>query len=103
MLAGLVTNEIAMSKPFDEMLAADRTVRPHYCSFEEWRLDQTSEAMQLKRAEADLVFRRVGITFAVYGDDAGTERLIPFDVVPRIIPAQEWKVLDAGLCQRVRA
>ncbi len=65
--------------------------------------------MQFKRAEADLVFRRVGVTFAVYGDKddksngEATERLIPFDVVPRIIPAAEWKKLEAGLKQRVRA
>ena len=64
---------------------------------------------QFKRAEADLVFRRVGVTFAVYGDKdeksngEATERLIPFDVVPRIIPAAEWKKLEAGLRQRVRA
>jgi uncharacterized circularly permuted ATP-grasp superfamily protein len=56
-----------------------------------------------KRAEADLVFRRVGITFAVYGEAAGTERLIPFDVIPRIIPVDEWQQLEAGLRQRVRA
>jgi uncharacterized circularly permuted ATP-grasp superfamily protein len=48
-------------------------------------------------------FHRVGITFAVYGEDAGTERLIPFDIVPRIIPAAEWRVLEQGLKQRVRA
>ena len=63
--------------------------------------------MRDKRAEADLVFRRVGITFAVYGEKdeegSGSERLIPFDVVPRIIPAAEWRQLEAGLRQRVRA
>jgi uncharacterized circularly permuted ATP-grasp superfamily protein len=92
-----------MGKPFDEMLTTDQSVRPHYCKFEQWRAGQSSEAMGLKRAEADLVFRRVGITFAVYGDDAGTERLIPFDLIPRIIPAHEWRHLDAGLRQRVKA
>src|SRR6266853_1366663 len=56
-----------------------------------------------KRADADLIFHRVGITFAVYGDDQGTERLIPFDIIPRIIPAAEWKRLEAGLRQRVKA
>jgi uncharacterized circularly permuted ATP-grasp superfamily protein len=56
-----------------------------------------------KRAEADLIFRRVGITFAVYGSDAGTERLIPFDIIPRIIPSSEWQQLQAGLKQRVQA
>jgi len=96
-----------MGVAFDEMRAADATVRPHYRGFEAWRAAQSADAMQFKRAEADLVFRRVGITFAVYGekdeDSAGTERLIPFDVIPRIIPAAEWAQLEAGLRQRVKA
>ena len=64
---------------------------------------QSSEKLQNKRAEADLIFRRVGITFAVYGEESGTERLIPFDIVPRVIKASEWKTLEAGLRQRVQA
>ena len=96
-----------MVRAFDEMLAADNAVRSHYRDFEAWRTAQSVDAMQFKRAEADLVFRRVGITFAVYGDkdeeSAGTERLIPFDVIPRIIPAAEWARLEAGLRQRVKA
>jgi len=59
--------------------------------------------MSRKRAEADLVFRRVGITFAVDGDLSGTERLIPFDLIPRIIPSDEWQMLQNGLRQRVKA
>jgi uncharacterized circularly permuted ATP-grasp superfamily protein len=91
------------SKPFDEMHLPDGTVRASYREFETWLAKQSPESMQNKRAEADLVFRRVGITFAVYGDDAGTERLIPFDVIPRTIPAAEWRTLEAGLRQRVKA
>jgi uncharacterized circularly permuted ATP-grasp superfamily protein len=78
-------------------------VRPHYREFERWLGRQTPELIARKRAEADLSFRRVGITFAVYGDDAGTERLIPFDTIPRIIPAHEWTHLQTGLVQRVKA
>ena len=103
-----------MHKAFDEMYDGNDRVRAHYREFERWLSEQTPDAMQFKRAEADLVFRRVGVTFAVYGDkddpdgkngeaDEATERLIPFDVVPRIIPAAEWKQLEAGLRQRVRA
>ncbi len=97
-----------MHKAFDEMYDGDECVRAHYREFERWLSEQTPDAMQFKRAEADLVFRRVGVTFAVYGDQEGgngeaSERLIPFDVVPRIIPAAEWKQLEAGLKQRVRA
>jgi uncharacterized circularly permuted ATP-grasp superfamily protein len=77
-------------------------IRSHYREFQNWLAEQSAEALAAKRAEADLIFHRVGITFAVYGDDQGTERLIPFDIIPRIIPAAEWKQLEAGLRQRVR-
>ncbi|AXA90838.1 circularly permuted type 2 ATP-grasp protein [Massilia sp. YMA4] len=87
---------------YNEMMA-DGAVRPHYRAFAEWLAQQTPDAIERKRAEADLAFRRVGITFAVYGDNAGTERLIPFDMIPRIIPAHEWALLQRGLEQRVRA
>ena len=81
----------------------DGEVRPHYRSFDAWLGEQRGDALAAKRAEADLIFHRVGITFAVYGDDQGTERLIPFDIIPRIIPASEWRSLEAGLRQRVKA
>ncbi|WBS05778.1 circularly permuted type 2 ATP-grasp protein [Pseudoduganella sp. SL102] len=87
---------------YNEMTAPDG-VRPHYREFDNWLAQQTPEALERKRIEADLTFRRVGITFAVYGDDAGTERLIPFDAIPRIIPAAEWAHLQRGLVQRVQA
>ena len=91
---------------FDEMYRGNGEVRTSYRDFAAWLSAQPQEAMANKRAEADLVFRRVGITFAVYGDKddgAGTERLIPFDVIPRIIPAAEWRQLEDGLRQRVKA
>ena len=92
-----------MQKFFDEMYAdGSSMVRGHYREFEAWLSDQPRELVARKRAEADLIFRRVGITFAVYGNDAGTERLIPFDIIPRVIPAAEWQKLEAGLVQRVR-
>lgn len=83
--------------------AATAPTRDHYREFATWLSQQAPETIQRKRAEADLLFRRVGITFAVYGDDAGTERLIPFDIIPRIIPALEWTQLQSGLVQRVKA
>jgi uncharacterized circularly permuted ATP-grasp superfamily protein len=95
---------------FDEMYDKSAPqlvkVRPHYSAFERWLAEQTEGAMARKRQEADLIFRRVGITFAVYGEKdegEGTERLIPFDVIPRIIPASEWATLERGLIQRVTA
>jgi uncharacterized circularly permuted ATP-grasp superfamily protein len=91
-----------MPNYFNEM-SAEGEVREHYREFDRWLARQSPERIARKRAEADLSFRRVGITFAVYGDDAGTERLIPFDTIPRIIPAHEWTHLQKGLVQRVTA
>jgi len=88
---------------YDEMFDGQAELRPHYGEFARWLSEQSSEAMAALRVQADLTFRRVGITFSVAGDEAGTERLIPFDLVPRIIPADDWARLDAGLRQRVRA
>ena len=94
---------MALSQPpYDEMYGSDG-VRPHYRTFANWLKQTPAEKLQRKRAEADALFHRVGITFAVYGEESGTERLIPFDIVPRIIPAGEWQQLAAGLKQRVRA
>ena len=87
---------------YDEM-RHEETVRAHYARFSRWLSTQSPETIARKRAEADLLFRRVGITFAVNGDLSGTERLIPFDMIPRIIPGDEWRKLEAGLRQRVRA
>ena len=93
-----------MSPPsYDEMRSADGELRTHYRAFADW-LERTSpDRIAQKREEAERAFHRVGITFAVYGDDGGTERTIPFDLVPRIIPADEWQILERGLKQRVTA
>jgi len=81
--------------------------RAHYREFFAWMRSQSEQQMLKKRAEADAIFRRVGITFAVYGEKdvagAGTERTIPFDVIPRIFEQQEWNTLEHGLRQRVNA
>ena len=80
-------------------------VRDHYRNYAQWLARQPEDTMRKRREEAEMIFRRVGITFAVYGakdeDGAGTERLIPFDLIPRIIPATEWAILEKGLVQRV--
>ncbi len=88
---------------FDEMRGFAGEVLPHYRPFVEWVEKLPPEYLAQKRQEADVLFRRVGVTFAVYGEEAGTERLIPFDIVPRIVPAAEWRLLERGLAQRVRA
>ncbi len=78
-------------------------VREHYRHLVEWLAAMPPERVAEKRREADLLFHRVGITFAVYGDEAGAERLIPFDTIPRIIPKEEWDLLAKGLKQRITA
>jgi len=98
---------------FDEMYAHlpegtdTGVVREHYEAYAGWLAAQDPQSLGARREEAEVIFRNVGITFAVYGDKdengAGTERLIPFDLIPRIIPAHEWKSMEAGLVQRVTA
>ncbi len=99
--------------PFDEMYpvaaapdAEAVPTRAHYQRYAQWLAGQSAEHMRARREEAEVIFRRVGITFAVYGesdDGDDTERLIPFDLIPRIIPAAEWALLERGLVQRVSA
>lgn len=88
---------------FDEMHEADGSVRPAYAGYCEWFGEQDPTWLRRQDEQAELFFRRTGITFNVYGDDAGEERLIPFDMIPRIITAQEWRKLSRGIEQRVRA
>jgi uncharacterized circularly permuted ATP-grasp superfamily protein len=88
---------------YNEMTDERGNVRAHYCGYDAWLKATPPERIERKRAEADLAFRRVGITFAVYGEEAGKERLIPFDIIPRIIPSDEWRALQSGLRQRVKA
>ena len=96
-----------MRPSFDEMQATPDSVREHYAAYERWLARQPGDVMKSRREEAEVIFRRVGITFAVYGakDDegAGTDRLIPFDLIPRVIPAHEWSEMERGLRQRVTA
>ncbi|MER2505396.1 MAG: circularly permuted type 2 ATP-grasp protein [Azonexus sp.] len=88
---------------YNEMIDDNGGIRAHYQGYDRWLRETPLERIARKRAEADLAFHRVGITFAVYGEEAGKERLIPFDIIPRIIPGTEWRVLEAGLRQRVTA
>ncbi|MEW5885458.1 MAG: circularly permuted type 2 ATP-grasp protein [Pseudomonadota bacterium] len=93
--------------PYDEMYDACGQVRAHYQAYARWLAEQPAAAMADMREQAEMIFRRVGITFAVYGEKdengAGTERLIPFDLIPRVIPAHEWRSIEQGLIQRVNA
>lgn len=88
---------------FDEFQTQDGQTREVYQRFADWLVQQPQGKLERKRAEAELLFQRLGITFAVYGEASGSERLIPFDVVPRIFGGSEWKRLETGIKQRVRA
>jgi uncharacterized circularly permuted ATP-grasp superfamily protein len=77
--------------------------RTHYQRFVERFGMVDREEFEAKRRAVDLAFLRQGITFNVYGDSQGTERIFPFDLIPRIIPANEWEHLERGLEQRITA
>ncbi|MFT8246300.1 circularly permuted type 2 ATP-grasp protein [Roseomonas sp. BN140053] len=87
---------------FDEMSAGDE-VRPPYAGLSRYLENHGQAVLEQKRREAEVLFRRIGVTFAVYSDGGDPERLIPFDVVPRILSRAEWDHLARGLEQRVRA
>jgi uncharacterized circularly permuted ATP-grasp superfamily protein len=92
-----------MPVAFDEMNGVDGAVRPAYSQLSAWLSEIRPDVLDYRRREAELVFRRIGITFAVYGEADAQERLIPFDVIPRILAASEWTTLSRGLEQRVKA
>jgi uncharacterized circularly permuted ATP-grasp superfamily protein len=90
---------------FDEMTLADGAIRPIYGKIANWLAATPAGLLAARRAQAELFFRRIGITFAVYGEGEqdGSERLIPFDIIPRMMLRSEWTRLEAGLMQRVKA
>ncbi len=90
-------------KPFDEMLNHGGNVRQPYEFLKQWLDQQDPHKLLQKSDDAESVFRKTGITFAVYGDQEAGERLIPFDIIPRIISGQEWRRLSQGIEQRVMA
>ncbi|MDT8344963.1 MAG: circularly permuted type 2 ATP-grasp protein [Thermohalobaculum sp.] len=88
---------------FDEMSLDGDAVRPPYARIEEWVAASGLELLHKRSAEAEAIFRRIGITFAVYGEGGDPERLIPFDLIPRVFSSAEWRRLDRGIRQRARA
>ncbi|HBG98632.1 MAG TPA: hypothetical protein DDY29_07860 [Rhodobacteraceae bacterium] len=88
---------------FDEMRGPDGVPREPCVRFHDWIAGEDMARLRRKAAEAEAFFRRTGITFAVYGDKGADERLIPFDIVPRILSGREWARLERGIAQRVRA
>jgi uncharacterized circularly permuted ATP-grasp superfamily protein len=92
-----------MTAAFDEMKGDNGDVRTAYGELARWLAEVPPDALDHRRREAELIFRRIGITFAVYGEAEAQERLIPFDVIPRIMSGSEWRLLEKGLTQRVNA
>ncbi|GGH25944.1 hypothetical protein GCM10007036_33380 [Alsobacter metallidurans] len=92
-----------MASAFDEMNGADGEIREAYAALKRWLDTAPPDHLALRRSQAELFFRRIGITFAVYGDSESTERLIPFDIIPRVLTKPEWTRLEEGLVQRVTA
>lgn len=87
---------------YDEMFDV-AAPRPHYAQYADWLNSQSDEALATRRNEADLLFRRYGITFSVCRDAYARDRQIPFDIIPRVLPASDWAVLERGLRQRMQA
>src|SRR6059058_4808171 len=92
-----------MALAFDEMKGTDGSLRPAYGELFRWLSEVPADVLDYRRREAEVLFRRIGITFAVYGEADAQERLIPFDVLPRILSAAEWDILRSGLEQRIKA
>lgn len=88
---------------YDELHGHDGAPQGAYAAYANWLSTIPQDILLQKRLEADVLFHRLGITFAVYGDESGVERAIPFDIIPRILAASEWAKLSAGCIQRVRA
>ncbi|MGN6725498.1 MAG: circularly permuted type 2 ATP-grasp protein [Tepidisphaeraceae bacterium] len=88
---------------FDEMFAEPGTPRKHYGPAAQRLMDMDADAFERRRRMADVLFRNQGITFTVYSDQRGVEKIFPFDLVPRIVPADEWQTLELGLVQRITA
>ena len=91
-----------MTTFFNEMIN-DGIVRVPYERLGSWISQMPAELRNLKQAEAEALFRRIGITFAVYGEGGDPDRLIPFDMFPRVFTAAEWTRLERGIKQRARA
>ena len=92
-----------LGAPYDEMFASDGTVRRHYAELSERVSELSSDELRRRQQACEQSFLHQGITFTVYGDNSSTERIIPTDLLPRIITAAEWARLEAGLKQRIQA
>jgi uncharacterized circularly permuted ATP-grasp superfamily protein len=103
MSATTLIDRYEVGRFYDEMFSSPGELRPHYRRLYGYLAGLTPEALDDRRRIADAAFLNQGITFTVYGQEDGIERIFPFDVVPRIIPQAEWAHLERGLAQRITA
>ena len=108
--SGLVRNlfmpalpKYELDEAYDEMFEGPGSPRPHYRALYRTLLELPPEDLRAIQQAADLSFLHQGITFTVYGNDEGTERVFPNDLLPRIIPGEEWRKIERGLTQRITA
>ena len=99
----VLLNSYQTADLFDELMDPHGKVRPYYETVANFFQDIPAEELDQKVKSLELLFLKQGVTFTVYGDKQGTERVFPFDPIPRVIPAQEWEVVEAGLVQRITA
>jgi len=92
-----------LDRAYDEMFDAPGYTRPHYQPLLDELATVSLDDLRRRQVEADRAFMTQGITFTVYGDAQGTERIFPFDLLPRIVTAREWDTLERGLAQRLIA
>jgi uncharacterized circularly permuted ATP-grasp superfamily protein len=95
--------DYTLDSAFDEMREANGELRPHYQALAELLTQLPPDELQRRKQSADLSFLTQGITFTVYGRDEGTERIFPYDLLPRLITSAEWDKLERGLTQRITA
>jgi uncharacterized circularly permuted ATP-grasp superfamily protein len=100
---GSFFSQYSLDSAYDEMFDTEWCARPHYRALIEELLVTAPEELRQRQLEADRAFLTQGITFTVYGDDQGTERIFPFDLLPRILTGGEWDTLERGLAQRLTA
>lgn len=100
---GAMLGDYPIDRAFDEMRTATGELRPHYRALAETLVRLPADELERRKQAADLAFLTQGITFTVYGREEGTERIFPYDLLPRIVTAQEWDRIERGLIQRISA
>ena len=95
--------DYSMNGAFDEMFEADGSIRPHYQALFYELTTLPPDEIRRRKQSADASFLMEGITFTVYGREEGTERIFPYDLIPRVVTSEEWERIERGLTQRITA